>query len=82
MDWWEIVLMVACLVVGAVGGILIGYKYRRDVAEAKVEKAEDTVKRLYDEAEKKAEEIRKEKLLEAKEETIRIRSEADKEIDP
>ena len=80
MDWWEIVLMVACLVVGAVGGILIGYKYRRDVAEAKVEKAEDTVKRLYDEAEKKAEEIRKEKLLEAKEETIRIRSEADKEI--
>ena len=66
--------------VGAVGGSLIGYKYRRDVAEAKVEKAEDTVKRLYDEAEKKAEEIRKEKLLEAKEETIRIRSEADKEI--
>ncbi len=80
MELWQILLMIGCVVVGAVIGILIGYKYRRDVAEAKVEKAEDTVKRLYDEAEKKAEEIRKEKLLEAKEETIRIRSEADKEI--
>ena len=80
MELWQILLMIGCVVVGAVIGILIGYKYRRDVAVAKVEKAEDTVKRLYDEAEKKAEEIRKEKLLEAKEETIRIRSEADKEI--
>jgi len=80
MGWLEYVLIAAALVVGAGAGIFAGYQYRRNVAEAKIEKAEDTVKRLYDEAEKKAEEIRKEKLLEAKEETIRIRSEADKEI--
>ncbi|MDO4853020.1 MAG: ribonuclease Y [Clostridia bacterium] len=80
MGWLEYVLIAAALVVGAGAGVFAGYQYRRNVAEAKIEKAEDTVKRLYDEAEKKAEEIRKEKLLEAKEETIRIRSEADKEI--
>ncbi len=80
MGWLEYVLIAAALIAGAGVGAFAGYQYRRNVAEAKVEKAEDTVKRLYDEAEKKAEEIRKEKLLEAKEETIRIRSEADKEI--
>ena len=40
MELWQILLMIGCVVVGAVIGILIGYKYRRDVAEAKVEKAE------------------------------------------
>lgn len=80
MDWWVYLIMGAILLVGVGLGVLFGYLYRKNVAEAKVEKAEDTVKRLYEEAEKKAEEISKEKLLEAKEETIRIRSEADKEI--
>ena len=80
MGWLEFVLIAAAALIGIGAGMFAGYKYRQNVAEAKVEKAEDTVKRLYDEAEKKAEEIKKEKLLEAKEETIRIRSEADKEI--
>ena len=80
MDWLPYVLAAVGLVLGAAAGVLGGYFYRKNVAEAKIEKAEDAVKRLYDEAEKKAEEIQKEKLLEAKEETIRIRSEADKEI--
>ncbi|MBR3271386.1 MAG: ribonuclease Y [Clostridia bacterium] len=80
MGWLPYVLAAVGLVLGGAAGVLGGYFYRKNVAEAKIEKAEDTVKRLYDEAEKKAEEIQKEKLLEAKEETIRIRSEADKEI--
>ena len=80
MGWIPYAIAVAALVVGAAVGAFFGYKYRKNVAEAKIEKAEDAVKRLYEEAEKKSEEIRKEKLLEAKEETIRIRSEADKEI--
>ena len=81
MGWLQYVLPIAAgLLVGAAAGVLIGYFYRRNVAEAKVEKAEDAVKRLYEEAEKKAEEVRKEKILEAKEETYKMRSEADKEI--
>ena len=80
MGWIPYAIAVAALLIGAAAGAFIGYNYRKNVAEAKVEKAEDAVKRLYEEAEKKSEEIKKEKLLEAKEETIRIRSEADKEI--
>ena len=76
MEWWAYAIMAACLLVG----VLVGYLVRKHIAESKIGKAEETVKRLYEEAEKKAEEIQKEKLLEAKEETIRIRSEADKEI--
>lgn len=68
------------IAVAAAGvGVLIGYKYRKNVAEAKVAKAEDAVKQLYEEAQRKAEDIRKEKLLEAKEEVLKIRSEAEKE---
>ena len=62
MDWLHYILIGAGVILGAVG-VLIGYRYRKNVAEAKVEKAEDAVKRLYDEAQKKAEEIRKEKVL-------------------
>ena len=78
-DWLPYVLIGVALLVGAVIGVVIGFFYRKNVAEAKVEKAEDTVKRLYDEAQKKAEEIRKEKVLEAKDEAYKIRSEAEKE---
>lgn len=77
--WVYYVLIAAGVVVGIIVGALIGFYYRKNVAEAKIEKAEDAVKRLYDEAQKKAEEVRKEKVLEAKEEVYKIRSEAEKE---
>jgi len=78
-NWLQYVLIGAGVIVGALIGFVIGYFYRKNVAEAKVEKAEDAVKRLYDEAQKKAEEIRKEKVLEAKEEVIKIKGDAEKE---
>lgn len=78
-DWMQYVWIGVAAIVGVVAGFLIGYFYRKNVAEAKVEKAEDAVKRLYDDAQKKAEEVRKEKVLEAKEEVYKIRSDAEKE---
>ena len=70
------------VVVGAVAlgaGLLGGYYYRRNIAEAKTAKAEEAVKRMLEDAQKRAEEIKKEKVLEAKEEVIRIRNESEKE---
>ena len=67
------------LIPAALVGIAIGYFYRKNVAEAKIAKAEDAVRTLLDDAQKKAEEIRKEKELEAKEEIYKLRSEAEKE---
>ncbi|MEA4870568.1 MAG: ribonuclease Y [Christensenella sp.] len=74
--WW---LYTVIGILGILSGFLVGYAYRRNIAEAKVAKAEDAVKKLYDDAQRKAEEIKKEKVLEAKEEVFKIRSEAERE---
>jgi ribonuclease Y len=60
-------------------GLFVGYVYRRNVAEAKVGRAEESVKKLLAEAQKKAEAVKKETVLEAKEEIHNLRSEFEKE---
>lgn len=76
MEVWLVVLL---LVVAAAVGLFAGYLYRRHIAEAKVEKAEDAVKRLIVDAQKKAEAVKKETILEAKEEIHTLRTEFDRE---
>lgn len=76
MEWWLVAII--AVAVGCVCA-LAGYFYRKNIAEAKIGKAEETVKALYEEAQRKAEDIRKEKVLEAKEEVYKLRSEAEKE---
>ena len=76
MGWiFYLIIGIAALAIG----VFVGYVYRRNIAEAKVAKAEDAVKKLYDEAQRKAEDIKKEKVLEAKEEVFRMRSDAERE---
>ena len=75
MDYLYIVLPLAAIVIGA----FIGYIYRRSVAEAKVGRAEESVKRLISDAQKKAEAVKKETVLEAKEEIHVLRSEFERE---
>ena len=67
--------------VGAlVFGLFAGYVYRRNIAEAKIARAEDAVKHMIDDAQKKSEALKKETILEAKEEVLRLRNEFEKEI--
>ncbi|MBR6816443.1 MAG: ribonuclease Y [Clostridia bacterium] len=66
-------------VVGILIGVAIGYAYRKNIAEKKIGRAEETVVKLIEDAQKKAEAIRKETVLEAKEEVHRLRTEFDKE---
>lgn len=75
MDIWYILPAVAAIIIGAI----FGYIYRKNVAEAKVGRAEESVKRLVAEAQKKAEAVKKETVLEAKEEIHVLRSEFEKE---
>ena len=74
---WYLVVVIALVTLGL--GAFIGYLYRRNVAEAKIAKAEDAVKKLYEDARRKAEEIKKERILEAKEEVYKLRTDAEKE---
>ncbi len=75
VDVWHIILPVAAVVIGA----LLGYIYRRNVAETKIGRAEESVRRLVADAQKKAEAVKKETVLEAKEEIHALRVEFDRE---
>ncbi len=64
----------------AVVGILIGYIWRKSIAEKTVGSAEQQAQNLILDARNRSETIRKEIELEAKEEAHRIRNEADREV--
>ena len=69
-----IIPIVAGLVSLGVGGAA-GYYYRRNIAEAKIGQAEEAVQKMIDDAQKRAEALSKETLLEAKEEIYKLRTE-------
>ena len=59
----KLVIVLLIAICGLAIGAVVGYVYRKNVAEAKIAKAEDAVKKLYEEAQHRAEEIKKEKVL-------------------
>ena len=69
-------LIAAALAVGAAIGFLI----RRFVAEKKIGSAEAEAKRILTDCAQQAEAIKKEKLLEAKDEILRLRNETEAEL--
>ena len=75
LDALHIILPVAGIVVGAVGGALGTYLVDRNNAESKVAKADAMVNKMIDDAQKRAETLKKETILEAKEEVYRIKNE-------
>jgi len=78
-----VVIGVACAVVGAILGFVIANAVnnnRRKVEEAKIGSAEARSKEILEEAEKSAETMKREALLEAKEESMKKQAEVDKEI--
>ncbi len=60
-------------------GVGIGYLVRKSIAEAKISSAEEAAKQIVDQAGKEAEALKKEKILEAKDEVHKIRTDAEKE---
>ena len=76
----DILLQVVVLVVVAIGGVALGYNYRKRIAEGKICSAEEAAKRIVEEAKKQAEAAQREALLEAKEEVHKLRSEYEKEV--
>ncbi len=73
------IIWILIILAAAVGSCLGGYTYRKNFTEKKIGRTEDMAKRLYDDAVKKAEEYKKEKVLEAKEEILKAKAESDRE---
>lgn len=78
------IVLVLVAVAAAFWAFKYGYSYRKKFAELKIGSAEEEAQRILDsavaQADKVAENLKKEKLLEAKEEIHKLRSEFDKEI--
>ena len=71
-------LIAAALALGAVVGFLV----RRLLAEKKIGSAEAEAKRILSDCAQQAEAMKKERLIEAKEEMLRLRNETEADLKP
>jgi ribonucrease Y len=76
VDITQLAIIAVVFALGALGGFLV----RKQLVEAKQQNIEDQARKLIENALSDAEKIKKEALLQAKDEEIRFRKEADKEI--
>ncbi len=74
-----IVYIILTAVLAIVIGLLIGYVIRKNISEAKIGQAEILAKEIVEKANRDSETVKKEKLLEAKEEIHRLRTEGENE---
>ena len=75
-----VIAVVRTLIVTAVLTYFITTAYHKNVANAKIGNAEDRAREIIDEAVKTAETKKREAMLEAKEESIRVKNDLDKEV--
>ncbi len=76
----SIVIKIIIAIIALSIGVLVGYIIRKSVGEKAIGSAELKAKNLILDAENRAETIRKEYILEAKEEAHKLRSDADRDI--
>ena len=75
----EIIFVLIIALITAVVGTAVGYFIRKQIAENKIGSAENAAKNIIDEAEKQAQAVKREKILEAKEEVHKLRKDFEQE---
>ncbi|MCB6992046.1 ribonuclease Y [bacterium 210820-DFI.6.37] len=76
----NVIITIVIAIITLLLGLLIGYIIRKTVGEKAIGSAEQKARNLILDAENRSETIRKEYILEAKEEAHKLRSDADREI--
>ena len=76
----SVILWIVITVVAAIAGFVLGFLYRKKIAEREIASAEEEAKRIINESIKSAESKKKEALLEAKEEIHKNRAEYEREV--
>lgn len=74
----EFVIPIIVGILALAAGFGAGFIYRKNIAEAKTMQAEEKVAKMIEEAQKRAETIKKETILEAKEEVLKLRDAQEK----
>ncbi|MBT2682956.1 ribonuclease Y [Bacillus sp. ISL-37] len=76
----DLIISIISILLGLFVGAVVGYFYRKSVAEAKIAGAKNAAEQIVEDAKREAEAMKKESLLEAKDENHKLRSEAEREI--
>ena len=73
-------IIIAAILISLAIGVIIGIAYRKKIAESKIHSAEEESKKIVNMAKIEGENIKKAKIIEAKEEIVNSRKELDQEI--
>lgn len=76
----EFLLPIISILLGLIVGAVVGYFYRKSVAEAKIAGARNAAEQILEDAKRDAEALKKEALLEAKDDIHKLRTEAEREV--
>ena len=73
-------IIIAAILISLIIGIFLGIAYRKKIAESKIKSAEEESKKIVNMAKIEADNLKKAKVIEAKEEIVNSRKELDQEI--
>ena len=75
-----VIIVISVFVIAGIVGFFAGSTYRKNIAEAKIGKAEDKAKDIIDDALKTAESKKRDILLTAKEDALKTKNDIEKEV--
>lgn len=73
-------ITIISILLGLIVGAVVGYFIRRSIAEAKIAGAKNAAEQILEDAKRDADSLKKEALLEAKDEIHKFRTEAEREV--
>ncbi|MCH1623709.1 ribonuclease Y [Fredinandcohnia quinoae] len=76
----NITIAIISALLGLIVGAVVGFFVRKSIAEAKIAGAKSAAEQIIDDANREADSLKKEALLEAKDEIHKLRTEAEREI--
>jgi ribonucrease Y len=68
------------ILLGLIVGVVVGYFIRKSIAEAKIAGAKSSAEQILEDAKREAEALKKEKLLEAKDENHKLRTDIENDL--
>jgi ribonucrease Y len=76
----DTITMIISILLGLFVGAVVGYFIRKSIAEAKIAGAKNAAEQILEDAKRDAEALKKESLLEAKDEIHKLRTEAERDV--
>ena len=73
-------ITIISILLGLIVGAVVGYLLRKSIAESKISGATNAAEKIIEDAKREADALKKESLLEAKDEIHKLRTDAEKEV--